>query len=233
MNREQALDKIKKCLALAASSNPHEAAAALRQAQKLMAAHQISEQDVSLADVAEAAAVAYHADLVQWEVVLAHMVADAFGCHVYTQILPKLTRGFGFRRQRRYVFVGVGSASEVAAYAYDVLSRQCAKDRRAHIKAQPKSCKPKTKTARGDLYAEGWCEGVRAKLDRFAGNERDAALVQHYMRTKKSTLSSGMAKNRVKGKNVSGNDWQRGVQAGRQAQLDRGVGGLAERGLLA
>lgn len=230
MNREQALDKIKKCLALAASSNPHEAAAALRQAQKLMAAHHISEQDVSLADVAEAAAVAHHADLVQWEAVLAHMVADAFGCHVYTQILPKLTGG-RFRRQRRYVFVGVGSASEVAAYAYDVLSRQCAKDRRAHIKAQPKSCKPKTKTARGDLYAEGWCEGVRAKLDRFAGNERDAALVQQYMQAKPMGPAA-TAKNRVKGKNVSSNDWQRGVRAGRQAQLDRGVGGLAEKGLL-
>lgn len=38
MNRDQALSKIKKCLALAASANPHEAAAGTRQAQKLMAA---------------------------------------------------------------------------------------------------------------------------------------------------------------------------------------------------
>ena len=37
MTRDEALDKIKKCLALAASPEAHEAAAALRQAQKLMA----------------------------------------------------------------------------------------------------------------------------------------------------------------------------------------------------
>jgi hypothetical protein len=35
MDRETALTKIKKCLALAKSSNEHEAAAAMRQAQKL------------------------------------------------------------------------------------------------------------------------------------------------------------------------------------------------------
>lgn len=33
MTRDEALDKIRKCLALAASPEPHEAAAALRQAQ--------------------------------------------------------------------------------------------------------------------------------------------------------------------------------------------------------
>ena len=50
---EKILDKIKKCLALASSANEHEAAAALRQAQKLMAQFGLTETDVTLADVGE------------------------------------------------------------------------------------------------------------------------------------------------------------------------------------
>ncbi|MDO5289334.1 MAG: DUF2786 domain-containing protein [Pseudomonadota bacterium] len=232
MNRNEALQKIKKCLALAASSNQHEAAAALRQAQKLMAAHQLSEQDLGLADVAEAAARAHHADLVRWETLLAHMVAGAFGCEVLTDVRLLLSRWPAVRRQRSYVFVGVGSAAEVASYAYDVLCRQCAKDRRAHISAQPKNCKPKTKTARGDLYAEGWCEGVRAKLGEFAGNPRDTELVRQYMQARPGIVGRAAAKDRVSGKNVSGDDWHRGVRAGRQARLNRGVGAPATPALL-
>lgn len=44
--RDKALDKIRKCLALSKSANEHEAAAALRQAQKLMAMHGLSEDDL-------------------------------------------------------------------------------------------------------------------------------------------------------------------------------------------
>ena len=43
--KDTALAKIKKCLALAASPNPHEAAAATRQAQKLMAEYGLTETD--------------------------------------------------------------------------------------------------------------------------------------------------------------------------------------------
>lgn len=46
MDREKALNRIKKCLALSKSPNEHEAAAAMRQAQKLMEAHGICEEDV-------------------------------------------------------------------------------------------------------------------------------------------------------------------------------------------
>lgn len=46
MDRAKILDKIKKCLALSKSPNEHEAAAALRQAQKLMERHGITERDI-------------------------------------------------------------------------------------------------------------------------------------------------------------------------------------------
>lgn len=51
MTKENILRKIEKCLALSKSSNQHEAAAALRQAQKLMQAHDIEMQDVEEARI--------------------------------------------------------------------------------------------------------------------------------------------------------------------------------------
>ena len=176
MDKDKALSKIKKCLALAASPNPHEAAAALRQAQKLMDEYGLTMTDVSLADVTEAKAQARTVDLVKWEAMLSKAVALAFGCEVYSCLNAKIGPDFRRMRQRDYVFVGVGAAAEVASYAYDVLARQCAKDRRTHISKQPKTCKPKTKTARGDAFAEGWVHGVREKLERFGGAERPKAL---------------------------------------------------------
>ena len=48
------LGKIKKCLALSSSDNPHEAAAAMRQAHALMAAHGVSAEQITMADIGEA-----------------------------------------------------------------------------------------------------------------------------------------------------------------------------------
>lgn len=47
-DRQRILDKIQKCLALAKSANAHEAAAAMRQAQKLMQIHQIDLSEVGV-----------------------------------------------------------------------------------------------------------------------------------------------------------------------------------------
>ena len=44
------LGKIKKCLALSGSSNPNEAATALRQAHALMAKHGVSTHEITMAD---------------------------------------------------------------------------------------------------------------------------------------------------------------------------------------
>lgn len=233
MNRDQALSKIKKCLALAKSSNPHEAATAMRQAQKLMAEHNVTETDVSLADVMEAAAPAQLNAFTPWETNLAHMIAGAFGCEHFSKTSRHLTRSLDLVKKREYIFVGIGAAPQVASYAYDVLSRQCARDRLAHIRKQPKNCKPITKTARGDEFALGWVYGVRNLVETFAGTERDQLLIEQYMAERHPDLTNATVKDRAKGRNVSHNDSMQGHAAGKRAQLNRGVGGMAQRGLLA
>lgn len=232
MTRDQALQKIKKCLALAKSQNPHEAAAAMRQALKLMVEHNLDEQGVSLTDVSESKASTASQANVVWVHTLFGMVADAFGCKGYVEVGERRLSTGNWAQHRRAVFVGVGAAAEVASYAYEVLYRQCVKARLEHVRQQPKNCKPITKTARGDQFALGWAYGVRAMLDRFANSDRNQQLLENYMATKHPNLKTVESKNRAVGRNVRNDDLHKGVRAGERAQLQRGVGGVAPQGML-
>lgn len=235
MNRDQAISKIKKCLALAKSSNPHEAAAGMRHAQKLMAEHGLNETDVTLADVCEHRAKLRMKTITPWESILARKVGEAFGCD---HIIHTTERQIGYhsrsvQRTRTFNFIGVGAAPQVAAYAYEVLSRQCARARSEHIAKQPKNCKPITKTARGDEFAVGWVLSVQALLDQVAGNEANRLLIEQFTAARYPNLKAANTKDRTKGRNVSTNDLHQGMEAGKSAQLNRGVGGVQQRGLLA
>jgi len=231
MNRDQALSKIKKCLALAKSSNPNEAATAMRQAQKLMAEHNVTETDVSLADVSEQGTPTQLNASTPWEGFLSQMVAKSFGCEVFRRHRHMLSQSLSVKTKCEFIFVGVGAAPEVASYTYSVLSRQCARDRLEHIRKQPKVCKPITKTARGDQFAWG-CLGCRKNAGSFSGNERDDKLIEQYFSAHYPNMGTGKMKDRTKGCNVSHNDMAQGLAAGRQAKLNRGVGGGTQQGLL-
>lgn len=227
MDIEKAIEKIRKCLALAKSSNPHEAAAALRQAQALMREHGVTEEGVRLAEVKEAVGDARMQTLTQWETMLISDIADAFGCRVFT---GKRLAGWHTRRElRTFTFVGVGASAELAQYAYDVLSRQCARDRQAHIAKQPARCKAITKTARGDAFARYWVLGVRSQLQAYAGTAEQTALLDDYMADKYPHLVKKTATRREVGRNVRADSAAEGYQAGRQARLDRGLDGVPER----
>lgn len=222
MNRDHAVEKIKKCMRLSKSSNEHEAATALRQAQALMREHGISASDVQFSDVTEHHARARGTKTNRWEARLAHVIADAFGCTWFSLIYTALP-GHSTRR-RDVVFVGVGNAAEVAGYCHEVLLRQCRRARIAHIARQSASCKPITKTARGDLFALGWVAAVSDLIERFAGNDAERLLIEQYMSEKHPGLTSSKPRDRTVGRNVRLDDFGAGLRTGKTARLDRGIG---------
>ncbi|WP_219211888.1 DUF2786 domain-containing protein [Variovorax boronicumulans] len=232
MNRDDALKKIKKCLALAKSTNPNEAGIAMRQAQRLMAEHGVSLDDVALSDVSVVKCSTRTNSQPRWEVSLARMIAEAFGCDL---IWLSEDRMLGSRRviHREVAFIGIASAPQVAAYAWDVLSRQCAKARLAHLRKQPARCKPITLTARGDEFAMGWVHAAHQLLDAFANSERNVLLIEQYKAQTWPDSTTFKAKDRTIGRNVTTTDRAAGFVAGLEAQLNRGVGGVPERALLA
>ncbi|WP_375139129.1 DUF2786 domain-containing protein [Pseudomonas entomophila] len=77
---ERVIRKIKRCLALSASSNETEATTAMRQAQALMREYRLTEVDVRLSDVGEVDSKEYRITRrPTWDRQLSAIVARAFG----------------------------------------------------------------------------------------------------------------------------------------------------------
>lgn len=225
MDRITALGKIRKCLALAASDNVHEAARALTQAQKLMQEHGITDADVDLADVAISASKAASVTPLHWDAALAHMVGRAFGCECLrlSGLLPIQPDSPRIRQRADWMFVGVGGSSEVASYAYQVLVRQCSQARRRHMAEQPKRCKAATLTARGDAFASGWVLGVSELVGRFAGNEICDSKISAYIAHRWPGAATLKSRDRTVGRNVRLDSRYEGYSQGRNARLHGAV----------
>lgn len=232
MNRDEALRKIKKCLAMSRSANEDEAATALRQAQKLMEQFKLEDTDISLMDVGEAKARASSTAANAWELRLVRLIADAFGCEQFAQITGDYNGAGNYTRKRFWVFVGIGAAHTIAAYACDVLVRQCARQRMAHIAKQPRNCKTITKTVRGDQFATGWVAGVEGKVQAFAQPAGDKQLLLTYIEREHGELETCEVRNTLKGRKVGFGHFAAGFHAGESAQLQRGIGGMPAQGLL-
>lgn len=221
---EKILDKIKKCLALASSANEHEAAAALRQAQKLMQAHGLTDQDVAAAQAGESGVKAGAAvKPAAWETALAIEVGDAFGCWTL----------FSGRCGGIWVYVGVGAAPEVCGYAFAVLLRQAKRARAEYIGTVLKRVKRATiKTRRADLFCEGWVQTAASKLTAWPATPDQDAAVQAFIGVNYPSLRGSLkAIDRNAGRNLRDHEWDdlgRGRMAGRGAVLNRGVGAGAD-----
>ncbi|OZY84854.1 hypothetical protein CBP51_16975 [Cellvibrio mixtus] len=173
MADDKILDKIKKCLALAKSSNANEAQTALRQARKLMELHNIEFADVQASVVTESSRL-ISAKPPTWAWKLAHVSAGAFGCEF---IGVETWKGVQFR------FIGIDSYPELSSYAFDVLSRQLKKARTEYVGSLTR-CKLSTKRRRGDEFADAWVNSVYRLIADFAGADEEVVMQIEAYKTK-------------------------------------------------
>ncbi len=145
--QEKIIRKIKACLALGASSNPNEAAAAMRQAKKLMEQHGIGE---SMLDAGKIEVGCAYKSMPRWYAALAAATAHAFGCLV-------------FHRAKTITFIGPEGSPDIAAYSFDVVvklsklqrKKFCATAWDGGIKA-------------GNDFQFGFAIGVQVAVEKFA-----------------------------------------------------------------
>jgi len=219
---EKIIDKIKKCLALAKSSNAHEAAIALRQAQSLMKKHNISGLDIDAAQANEKNANAsVKARPSNWESFLANTTAKAFGCHcLFT------TTAWRWEDQpAQWKFIGTSLAPGLSSYAFDVLLRQLKRDRSHYIKTALKRCKRANKTARADEYCTSWVHAVHKTIENFAPSKAQESAITAYMQKHYPSVSELEPRNR-KTKGNSGSSFKdslAGHKDGANAELNHGV----------
>lgn len=213
MDKEKALDKIKKCLALSRSANEHEAAQALKHAQALMAQYGVSESDVALADVAECERKAPKT-APKWHWALVHLCGRAFGCERWHN---------SYFMGGSFVFCGIGGRAELAAYAYEVLLRQLKAARRQYIKTALYGVRvSRIKTARADKFCEGWVRQVASVVQDFARTNAEKELLEHYQTNKYGKFA--VAKTRDVKADVGWGDYHMGADAAAGVRLDVPLG---------
>ncbi|NLC21822.1 MAG: DUF2786 domain-containing protein [Halomonadaceae bacterium] len=187
------LTKIEKCLRLASSSNPGEAATALRQAQKLMAKHGIVHEDLELHRISESVrARGNTACPPSWTLDLCRLIARAFGVRFMDTVASRPADFFSNRRQYKanVSFIGLDDAPSVAGYAYDVLYRQLARDRKEYVADLPSRTRKSEKTRQGDLYAKGWLMAVERQVKGLARTPEEERLVQRWIEKEHSDAGS-------------------------------------------
>lgn len=115
MDNSSIIEKIKKLLALANSSNEHEAALAAGHAQRLLAEHNLAMADIEAANRPEQAdrvETVVSKTLPKWMRHLSAGVSSAFDCQaIHHPASGKMT------------FIGVGADVEIAAYTFTYLDR--------------------------------------------------------------------------------------------------------------
>lgn len=217
------LGKIKKCLALGQSPEPHEAAAAMRQAQRLMELHGVDQETIDLQDIGEASFDGYTVTKIRrWEACLVSSVARAFGCKVVQAV------GHG-RIVCSYTYIGTKDKAQLAAYTGQVLYRQCLRARAQWLQINVPASTPRGDKARlGDDFCLGWAVAVDKKVVEFAMPEGLRALVDQYAKERLNAKGKTTAKDT--GREVSG-AYTEGKEAAKDAYLHRPMEGQTQRRL--
>lgn len=227
---DRAMDKIKKCLRLAKSDNPAEAAAALRQAQKLMAKHGYTSSDLALAEVSlQGSKSAPAENPAEWVWALMHMVSKAFGTECIHHI--ERSRETRFKQVGMAQFIGIGDAPRVASYAYEVLFRQLKRDRAEYLQGLSRHLWRNDKTRQADLFAKAWVQAVRAKVIELAVPDEHRVLVKQWKERQYGEKGIEKAKDRSHGGRLSAADHaaiEEGLEAGEKASLFHGVGAVVQ-----
>jgi hypothetical protein len=174
MDRDKIINKIVKCLRLAESGNPNEAASALRQAHGLMRKYGILESDIEKVTVNESTAGSggYY-NPPYWALALSELIAEAFECRVY------LARREAVHPQFR--FIGREHRASVAAYSFTVLYRQLRLARRQYMKGLVLEDRQETRRL-GNVFAQAWLYRIARVVADFNSEPGDQAVVDDYVR---------------------------------------------------
>lgn len=159
MTKEKIIKRVAKLLALSASPEPAEAAAALEKANELMEEYGIKSDDLLISDVAESAASVGRQIKTPPKYIaeLAAIISSLYGLEVIYR--------YTVTRKSEMVFIGFSPQVEIASYVFTVMLRKLVSMRRRHIKLL--RGKRSNRSAKADMYAAGWTAAVYLKIRNF------------------------------------------------------------------
>ncbi|WP_347253483.1 DUF2786 domain-containing protein [Leminorella grimontii] len=155
----------------------------------------------------------------------ANAISQAFGVRCYYSFRYTGYRGIP---KRIVIFYGPAERPQIAAYTFDVLSRQMMAARREYIGTMRKNIKPETKTARADTFCESWVHGAYEVLQEFAVTQPEEALMEAYhARMTETGMKTGESR---AAKKCRGADHAAvsGYASGLTAKLGHAIGGSSD-----
>lgn len=215
MDKEKALARIKKCLALSKSPNEHEAAAALRQAQKLMQAHGITEEDVDgstvISDFVDHDDYNYARRKPLIVLAVVKLMREAFAVESVWEKSPS--------GKHRIRYFGEQAGVMLACHAHTVVYRAAGAAWRRYLRERPHL--KGVRNARAS-FVLGWCETVAEKVAKISP---DPKVVERIARKKLEHYGKGRLTNATSGTktyyvNVHGD----GAERGKDFDINRPVG---------
>lgn len=205
------IEKLEKCLALAAgAASEGEKAAAMEAAKRLMAKYQITETDLKLIRLEQLRIKSQVSSTKQhrWEATLLRMLIDAFGCNIASIPARK-----GSGEWMHYEIVCASSILPVVEWLASTVSRMAVKARRDY-----KRDHPWVDTKGLDDFCYGWVQGLKPAIVSLASS--------YAVFLDQSTVDAYYAKNGVKltappklDTNVDPTHAMRGQSAGSSVRL--------------
>lgn len=191
MDKAKIIDKIKKCMALGQSPNANEAATALRQAQKMMAAHGLTEEDIEGS--------AYSNEAVECPIqtgkkVPIHLTEFIGLIKRAFQVQPVIEKNVRVSDESyRIRYFGPTERVVMAAYAHVVIFRAMEAAWRAQLEA-----KPSWKGVRGARlsFMVGWLREIKSKVEEIGwpeGEKERTEIIKNEFYSRELTLTKPRA----------------------------------------
>ena len=222
MKRDAALRKILACLRLSKSSNPNEAAAALRQAQALMQKYSLTADDAEALEIRESVSQAKGRGTTppQSIVWLINLVARGYSCAPVLDATHSISSS-----SYRVRFFGPGTNPEIAAYAFTVLFRQLNAARTKHIARVRKRA---NRERRGEEFAIGWVHAVDKLFPTEKLTDEAQRTINRAIELVLPHTHESRGRDLTKRGRAAYGDRAAGFIAGTEAQLHKGVGGSTQ-----
>ncbi|EBQ7149339.1 DUF2786 domain-containing protein [Salmonella enterica] len=215
------LNLVRKLLELGRSnSNPHEAGLALQRAQKLMSRYGITELDAGLSSVREVSSCTAPSEaekVPEWMVSMVWGVCHAFGCRAYYS-WRQTSAGY----RRAVTFYGFSEKPEIAAYAFDVLTRQLKDATTSYLRTQNRRLKLATRRARAEQFRDGWVCGVREVITAADLSREEQQVMSHWLESRSMKTVTTRELKPCRGADTAR---YQGYEAGQNARLHQGVSG--------
>ncbi len=174
-DRKRAMDRIQKCLRLSQSSEPHEAAAALRQAQALMQKFSIDENELHGIEVKSVLVLTPEPPKTRFPMYLsaiATLICRAFDAQAIYEVGM---RNGNYRQGVRY-FVA-GGRVQLVEYAHEVIWRQLTQAWNEYRKNRIHDSQLGERTS----FWLGWIAAVESKVMAFGATDKEKEIVAQEM----------------------------------------------------